>query len=74
MAPAFAQFEQKYKSKISIVKVDVSDAASAEKFRSYKSSRYIPETVLIHNGKIVTQQTGAMSLAQLEELLTKSPP
>lgn len=74
MAPAFAQFEQKYKGKITIIPVDVSNQDAAERFAQYKKSGYIPETVVLRKGQIVGQETGALSLEQLEQLLAKGTP
>lgn len=71
MAPAFAQFEQKYKDKITIIPVDVSVQEDATRFAQYKGSRYIPETVVLRKGQIAGQETGALSLEQLEQLLAK---
>mgnify|MGYP006278548293 CR=1 FL=1 len=71
MAPAFAQFEQKYKDKVTIIPVDVSKPENTAKYQKYKGSRYIPETVVLRKGEIVDQHTGSMTLEQLEQQLAK---
>jgi len=72
MKPDFAQFEQRYKSRITIIPVDVSQQEVATKYRQYKESQYIPETVFLKNGEVKYRQTGAMSLPGLEEGLAKT--
>lgn len=72
MAPAFAQFEQKYKNRIKIVEVNVDDRALLQKYAPLKGSQYIPETVVLRNDAVVVQQTGVMSEQQLEEAVQKA--
>lgn len=72
MAPAFAQFEQKYSSKMTIVKVDPNDQSAMEKYRSYKESGYIPETVILKDGKAVFRKTGSMTLEALEAAVAEA--
>lgn len=72
MAPAFAQFEQKYKKKITIINVNVDNADLAKRFGRYKKTEYIPETVTLNAGKVVEQTTGALTLADLEKMVAKA--
>lgn len=72
MAPAFAQFEQKYKKKITIININVDNADLAKDFAKYKKTEYIPETVTLRAGKIVEQKTGALTLAELEKMVAKA--
>ncbi|NDD30829.1 MAG: thioredoxin [Proteobacteria bacterium] len=74
MAPAFAQFEQKYGKKITIISVNSDDADLSAKMKPYKKSQYIPETVVLRDGKVVEQKVGALSLPQLEQLMKKGSP
>ena len=74
MAPAFAQFEQKYKKKVTIIEVNVDDADLAKKMSKYKKSEYIPETVVLRNGKIIEQKVGSLTLPQLEAMVKKASP
>ena len=72
MAPAFAQFEQKYKKKITIVNINVDNADLAKQYAKYKKSDYIPETVVLRDGKIVEQKVGALKLSDLEAMVAKA--
>lgn len=72
MAPAFAQFEQKYASKLNIVNVNVDDATLREKYKAFKESQYIPETVILKDGKAVFRKTGSMTLDDLEKAVAEA--
>jgi hypothetical protein len=66
MARDFAQFEQAYKQKLKIVEVNVDNRDLTEQYRKYKSTGYIPETVIVRQDSVVFQKTGKMSYADLE--------
>lgn len=72
MKPDFAQFEQQYGKKMTIVPVDASDREAVGKYAKYKVSQYIPETVVLRDGKVMSQTTGKMTLGELEQAVAKA--
>lgn len=70
MAPALAQFERTYKDKVQIVEINLDEnKPEAQQYQRYKTSQYIPETVVIRDGKAVAVKVGGLSLQQLVELV-----
>lgn len=67
MQPDFARFEQAYQNKIHIVEVNVDDRVLAEKYRKFKTSNYIPETVVAVHDRLVVHKDGVMTEADLEK-------
>lgn len=67
MAPDFARFEQSYGMRIKIVEVNVDDSAAMKAYGRYKETDYVPETVVIKNGKVVFDYAGLMTEADLEK-------
>ena len=68
MAPALAQFEQENKGKFNMVDLDVDQAKTDPNFQKYghfKQSNYIPETLILKDGKMVFNKVGVMSVADL---------
>ncbi len=67
MEGAFAQFEQAYRSKIKIVKLNVDNKSSADsqEYSKFMDSRYIPYTIVLKNGITQFKKVGAMSAAEL---------
>lgn len=74
MAPAWAQFESKYKDRMRIVYVNV-DQRDKPEFteNSQYMERAIPHTVwLSSKGQVLEKQTGALTLEQLSQASDKA--
>jgi len=65
MKPDLARFEQEYKGKLQLVDVNVDDKSLYAQYAKYKESDYIPETVFVKNGQVVSRKVGSMSFEQL---------
>ena len=74
MAPAWAQFETKYKDRMRIVYVNVDQRTAPEFTENAKyMERAIPHTVWISTkGEVLEKQTGALTLEQLSEASDKA--
>ena len=70
MAPALAQFEQKYADSVKVIEINVDDrnSAAGKQYAGFKGSNYIPETVVIKDGKAAARKVGAMSVEDLVQL------
>lgn len=69
MAPQFAQFEREYGSKFPIVEIDTDNEDSPEfkTYIKYKRSDYIPESVIIRDGRLVYVKVGMMDAPEMEK-------
>lgn len=75
MAPALVQFEQEYKEKITVVRVNLSqkDSASYKKYIKLLDSQSPPYTILLDtSGKIIKQNGGEMSVQELRDSFAPS--
>lgn len=74
MAPAWTQFESKYKDRMRIVYVNVDQRTLPEFTENSKyMERAIPHTVWISTqGVVLEKQTGALTLEQLSQASDKA--
>lgn len=66
MAPVLHDLKNKVGDKLSIIKVDIDQSPKAAASYQVQS---VPTFILFKEGKILWRQSGAMSLAQLEQFL-----
>lgn len=71
MAPALAQFEQMYKSEVKVIEINVDqkDSSDYREYAKLKASGYIPETVVLKDGKPVAREVGGLTLPQLVTMM-----
>jgi hypothetical protein len=72
MKPDLAQFEQEFRGKLSLVKVDVNDTESDlyKKYIELDDSDYVPHIILIDtSNKVLAKHTGQMSRQQLADFV-----
>lgn len=67
MVPALQEYAKEMKGKLKVIKVNVDQNRSASEH--YKI-RGVPTLILFNKGKIAWQQSGALSLGQLHQMVS----